>query len=360
MTAGASDRFLEGKVSRISMSKRALTDREKLVLREIIAQYILTADPIGSRTLSKRLKGRFSPATIRNVMADLEELGLLDQPHTSAGRIPTELGYRLFVDDLMALARLSGREKDLLDREIILSGSSSIRNVLEQTAHLLAEISHLLCVVISPHFQEGVLHRIDLIGVGGEKILVVITIETGLVRSLLLELQAAINREEIEWVTAYLNERLSGLTLEEIRKTIAQRLRGSEAEKISVVQTVLNRAQEVFSFGERQDYLVEGVSALASQPEFYNVEELRKMLTLVEDKKLFVHLFAKREGGVDIKIGRENSSWPISSLSVVSAPYKFGNLCGAVGLIGPTRMNYPKAVTIVEYTAKKIDSLCTE
>lgn len=342
------------------MNKRALSDREKLILREVIAQFILTAHPIGSRTLSRRLKGRFSPATIRNVMADLEELGLLDQPHTSAGRVPTELGYRIFVDDLMDHSRLTPREKELLDREISRLGSTDIVNVLEQTAHLLADISRLLCVVISPRFEEAILHRIDLIGVGGEKILVVITIQTGLVRSLLLELEAAITREEIEWVTAFLNQRLAGLTLAEIRKSIQQRLQGVSAEKTTVIRKVVDRADEVFSFSDRDDYLVNGMRGLASQPEFYNVEELRKVLTLLEDKKLFVHLFARREGGVEVRIGKENQLSPLSSLSIVSAPYRYGNLSGAIGLIGPTRMNYPKAVSIIEYTSQKIDSIVGE
>jgi heat-inducible transcriptional repressor len=342
------------------MNKRALSDREKLILREVIAQFILTAHPIGSRTLSRRLKGRFSPATIRNVMADLEELGLLDQPHTSAGRVPTELGYRIFVDDLMDHSRLTPREKELLDREISRLGSTDIVNVLEQTAHLLADISRLLCVVISPRFEEAILHRIDLIGVGGEKILVVITIQTGLVRSLLLELEAAITREEIEWVTAFLNQRLAGLTLAEIRNSIQQRLQGIASDKTAVIRKVVDRADEVFSFSERDDYLVNGMRGLASQPEFYNVEELRKVLTLLEDKKLFVHLFARREGGVEVRIGKENQLSPLSSLSIVSAPYRYGNLSGAIGLIGPTRMNYPKAVSIIEYTSQKIDSIAGE
>lgn len=342
------------------MSKRELNDREKMILREVIAEYILTATPIASRTLSKRLKGRFSPATIRNVMADLEELGLLDQPHTSAGRIPTELGYRLFVDDLMAHARLSPREKELLDREITRVKSVDIVNVLEQTAHLLSDISNLLCVVMSPRFQEGILHRIDLISIGGEKILAVITIQSGLVRSLLLEVEARITREELEWVTAFLNQRLSGLMLEEIRKSIANRLKGPQVDNTPVLRTVVNQADRVFAFSDRDDYVVDGMHALASQPEFYNVDELRKVLTLLEDKKMFLHLFARNEGGVEVKIGRENAPGPLSSLSIVSAPYRYGNLAGAVGLIGPTRMNYPKAITIVEYTARKIDSLGEE
>jgi heat-inducible transcriptional repressor len=344
----------------MATKKRELSEREKLILREVIAQYVLTASPIASRTLSKRLKGHLSPATIRNVMSDLEELGLLNHPHTSAGRIPTELGYRLFVDDLMDRARLSPREKELLDREITRIRSSNITSVLEQTAHLLADISRLLCVVLSPHLPEGILHRIDLIGIGGERILIVITVQSGLVRSLLLEVQSAITREETEWVTAYLNQRLSGLSLSEIRKSISERLRGGGANSRPVVKTVVDHAAEVFTFEAHKNYVVEGVRGLASQPEFYEVEALRKILSLIEDKKLFVHLFAKREGGLEVRIGHENELSPLSSLSIVSAPYQYGDLHGAIGLIGPLRMNYSKAVSIVEYASAKIDSLSDE
>jgi heat-inducible transcriptional repressor len=128
---------------------------------------------------------------------------------------------------------------------------------------------------------------------------------------------------------------------------------------VPVLRTMVHQANRVFSFSDRDDYVVDGVRALAGQPEFYSVEELRKVLTLLEDKNMFLHLFARKEGGVEIKIGRENVG-PLSSLSIVSAPYRYGNLCGAIGLIGPTRMNYSKAVSIVEYTARKIDELGEE
>jgi heat-inducible transcriptional repressor len=337
------------------MSKRELTDREKLILREVIAKYITRAEPVGSRTLSKQLGGRFSPATIRNVMADLEELGLLYQPHTSAGRIPTEHGYRIFVDGLMDHGRLTNREKDLLDQRISKIVTADVKDVLEQTAHLLAEISNLLCVVMSPPLREGVLHRLDLVGLGSGKVLMVITIQSGFVRSLFLEVQSEVEREELEWLVAFLNQKLSGLKLDEIRNTIHDRLRGTGVEKSLLARTMINHADQLFTFNERDDYLVGGMRELASQPEFYNVEELRKILSLLEDKSLFLHLFAREVDGVQVKIGRENAVKSLSSLSIVTAPYKFRNLCGAIGLIGPTRMDYPKAVTVVEYAAKKID-----
>jgi heat-inducible transcriptional repressor len=342
------------------MVNRELTDRERLILREVTAQYILNATPIGSRTLSKRLEGEFSSATIRNVMADLEELGLLYQPHTSAGRVPTEQGYRFFVDSLMVHGRLSSREKELLDREISRLVSSNVQDVLKQTAQILGEISNLLCVIMSPPLREGILHRIDLVGIGNDKILLVITIQSGFVRSMFLEVQSAVSRDEIEWLTAYLNQRLSGLKLSEIRGSIHKRLRGGGVENSRLMRTVLDHAQEVFNFNAQDDYLFGGVNSLAAQPEFYNVEELRKVLTLLEDQSLFLHLFAREEDGVQVKIGRENAVKSLSSLSIVTAPYKFRKLSGAIGIIGPTRMNYPKTVSIVEYVTQKIDTTIGE
>lgn len=344
----------------ISKKERVLTEREKLILREVIGQYILNAAPVGSRTLSKRLGGRFSPATIRNVMSDLEEIGLLCQPHTSAGRIPTERGYRLFVDNLMEHGRLTSRERKLLDGEISKIVLGDIKDVLRQTAHLLAEISNLLCVVMSPPLREGILHRLDLVGVGGDKILLVITIQSGFVRSMFLEVQSQISRENIEWLTAFLNHRLSGLKLSEVRSSIHERLRGAGVDNLPVIRAMVDRADEVFSFTGTDEYLVGGVKSLTSQPEFYNVEELRKILTLLEDQSLFLHLFAREEDGVRVRIGRENAVQSLSSLSIVTAPYRFRSLSGAIGLIGPTRMDYPRAVTVVEYTVKKIDSTVGE
>ncbi len=342
------------------MLSRELTAREKLVLREVIAQYILNAMPIGSRTLSKRLEGRFSAATIRNVMADLEELGLLYQPHTSAGRIPTEMGYRLFVDSLMKYSNLTSREKDLLDSQIGKLVTTDIKNVLEQTAQILAEISNLLCVVMSPPLREGVLHRLDLIGIGGGKVLIVVTIQSGFVRSLFLEVQSEVNREDLEWLTAFLNQRLSGLKLSEIKSTIHNRMKGADIEKSTIAKTLLDQADRIFDFNDQDEYLVGGVRELTLQPEFYNVEELRKILTVLEDKSLFMHLFARQTDGVQVKIGRENAAKSLSSLSIITAPYKFRNLSGAIGLIGPTRLNYPKAVSVIEYAASKIDKAIKE
>lgn len=342
------------------MLKLDLTEREKLILREVVAQYIVSAMPVGSRTLSKKLRGQISPATIRNVMADLEELGLLYQPYTSAGRIPTEKGYRLFVDNLMAHRELTSRERDLLDRKISKIVTRDVKDVLEQTAHLLAEISNLLCVVMSPPLREGILHRIDLMGIGGGRILMVITIQSGFVRSLFLEVKSEIDQEEIEWVSAFLNQRLSGLKLSNVRETIHERLKGTGIEKSVLGKSVMSQAESLFSFSEQEDYLVGGVHELASQPEFYNVEELRKILSLLEDKSLFVHLFAREAKELQVRIGRENATKSLSSLSIVTAPYKFRRLCGAIGLVGPTRMDYPKAVSIIEYAAKKIDDTLEE
>jgi len=338
------------------MLKFELTEREKLVLREVIGQYILTATPVGSRTLAKRFNFKLSPATIRNVMADLEEKGLLYQPHTSAGRIPSELGYRLFVDNLMAHQELTARERDLLDSEINKFVTRDVKNVLEQTARLLAEISNLLCVVMSPPLREGILHRIDLIGAGGDKVLVVITIQSGFVRSMFLEVQSEIKPEELEYAGALMNQRLSGLKLSEIRGTINERLKDSGIERIPLMRSMVAKAQDLFSFVEDDDYLFGGMHELAAQPEFYNVEELRKIISLLEDKSMFVHLFARQADGVQVRIGRENAAKSLSALSIVTAPYKFRQLCGAIGLIGPTRMDYPKAVSIIEYTARKIDA----
>ncbi|MBU0519549.1 heat-inducible transcriptional repressor HrcA [bacterium] len=338
------------------MLKRDLTEREKLVLREVVGQYILKAVPVGSRTLAKQSNFKLSPATIRNAMADLEEMGLLYQPHTSAGRIPSESGYRLFVDNLMAHQELTSREKDLLDGEINKIVTSDVKDVLEQTARLLAEISNLLCVVMSPPLREGILHRIDLIGAGGDKILAVITIQSGFVRSMFLEVQSEIKPEELEYATAFLNQRLSGLKLSDIRDTLNERLKGSGIERIPLMKSMAARAEDLFSFAEKEDYLFGGVGELAAQPEFYNVAELRKILSLLEDKSMFMHLFARQVDGVQVRIGRENATKSLSTLSIVTAPYKFRQLCGAIGLIGPTRMDYPKAVSIVEYAAKKIDA----
>ncbi|MDH4034113.1 MAG: heat-inducible transcriptional repressor HrcA, partial [candidate division Zixibacteria bacterium] len=205
------------------MAFEHLSEREKQVLYNLITHYIQSADPVGSRVIANRFTMGLSSATIRNTLQDLEELGLVEQPHTSAGRIPTDLGYRVYVDFLLKPDQLSAKEK-LVIRDAVLKEGRGVDAILGQTCKVLGDITRELGVSIAPRFDEGVLKRLQLVPISDERIMVIVVVKSGLARSVIIEIQAAISETSLRQVEAVLNERLCGLTLGDIRRTITDRL----------------------------------------------------------------------------------------------------------------------------------------
>ncbi|MCK4573781.1 MAG: heat-inducible transcription repressor HrcA, partial [candidate division Zixibacteria bacterium] len=205
------------------MAFENLSQREKEILNNLISYYISTADPVGSRAIANKFAMGISSATIRNTLQDLEELGLVQQPHTSAGRIPTDLGYRVYVDYLLKPEGLTDAEKSRI-RESILKEGRGVNEILGQTCRVLSDITHQLGVTIAPRFDEGILRRIELIPVSDEKLMIVVVVQSGLARSVILEIEANISEVSLREVETVLNERLTGLTLGHIKETISERL----------------------------------------------------------------------------------------------------------------------------------------
>ncbi|MBI3788564.1 MAG: heat-inducible transcription repressor HrcA, partial [Ignavibacteriales bacterium] len=210
-------------------TKEGLNEREREILRHVVYNYIQTAIPVGSRYISKKFESHLSPATIRNVMADLEESGYLSHPHTSAGRVPTDIGYRYYIDFLMDVEQLS--QQDKLEIQNQLGGTTEPETLLRETSKLLGKISKQLSIVSSPHISSGIFEKLELIPISSSKVLVVISIRSGLVKTLMLEVGTEISRQLLEQVGRILNERLSGLTLLEIRDTFVERIRDLQDER---------------------------------------------------------------------------------------------------------------------------------
>jgi len=340
------------------MAFENLTEREKAVLQSLINYYIATARPVGSRLIANKYKLGISPATIRNTMQDLEEMGFVTHPHTSAGRVPTDKGYRVYVDTLLEPEELTNSEEEQIKTEIWLD-YAAVEDLLEQTSRVLGMVSNQLGVTIAPRFDQGILTHIDLIPVAEKKILVVLAVKHGLVRTVLLEAESSLEIETLEKTTGILNERLCGLTLGEIKNSMEQRLKETSTADPKLIKVFLESSENLLNFSEIEQVHLGGTTNIVDQPEFKDREKLRSLIEVIEEKKLLAELISAKgiKEGITITIGKEIERGEMQSCSLVTSSYKAGKVSGTIGIIGPTRMRYAKLVSLVDYTAKLLSDI---
>ena len=339
-----------------------LSDRERQVLEAVIETYVQTAEPAGSRTISKRHQLGLSPATIRNTMSDLEEKGYLYHPHTSAGRIPTDLAYRVYVDYLMRPPLVAPAEAQHIRGE--LEGQrSAVETILSRAAQVLGVLTNELGVAVSPTIEEAVLERLDLLQVSSERLLLVLALRSGAVRTIFVEVRSELAPESVQKVAVVLNERLAGLTLKEIRATLAQRLRDatpSEPGPSELLNIFIQEADELFEVPVAQAGPIHlgSTQPLAGQPEFSTRAQLQGLLDVTERRDLLRDALSARGGeGLTISIGQEHADARLSTFTLVTSTYRFGPLTGVIGVMGPTRMPYDKIAALVNHTSQLVGEL---
>ena len=336
-----------------------LSDREQSVLRHVVHNYIVTAIPVGSRYISKHFESLLSPATIRNVMSDLEESGYLSQPHTSAGRVPTDMGYRYYVDFLMELEKISDKEK-LIIREH-LDKAIDAEELLRDSSRLLGKISNQLSIVTSPHLGTGVFQKLELMQVSSSKLLVLISIQSGIIRTIMLEVGMELKKDVLDQVGRILNERLSGLTLREIRDTFVDRLSDYKDERTGLIRLFVDSVDQLFDDSkEREKVHIAGTGNLIEHPEFGDPKNFRSVIEMIENEDIIVHLLEKHDipnKDFVITIGAENEETKALDYSLVTATYSANGVSGRVGIMGSTRMNYSKLIPLVDHVAKTIAAL---
>ena len=345
-----------------------LTPRERRVLEAVIQTYVQTAEPAGSRVLSRRFGLGVSPATIRNTMSDLEDKGFLSHPHTSAGRVPTDKAYRAYVDSLLSSpsSAIVVAERERL-REEIAGSSSTIEIILRRAAQSLGVLTQELGVALAPRLDASVLRRLELVQVGGDRLLLVLTLDGGVVRTVFVEVRGRLADTAVAEVTRVLNERLAGHTLRELRMSVADRLRDSSTkpEAAELLNIFVQEGESLFDAAlpmAEGSVIVGQASVLASQPEFGGAESMRRLLTLTEEPaRLADALRRKHEGdekpGVSITIGSEHGDPRFDQFTVVTAEYQVGALNGVIGVIGPTRMPYDKVISLVQHTSRLLSDL---
>lgn len=344
------------------MLHEQLSERELRVLEAVVQTYIETAEPAGSQTIARRFGLGVSPATIRNVMGELERQGFLFHPHTSAGRVPTERAYRLYVDSLMRSSRRpSASERQALESEI--EGSrSTLDEILRRAAQVLGVLTQELGVAVSPAFNELVLERLELIPVSSERLLLVFNLRGGVVRTIFVQVSSVpMAAPSVQRVAQLLNERLGGLRLGEIRQSLLERLRDADVApgQRELLNIFIAERDDIFDLSKDASAVVLGsAQMLADQPEFASNAAMRGLLELTERRDLLRQaLDSRRRNGLSITIGGENLDPRLSDFTLVTSSYQAGDLKGVIGVMGPTRMPYEKIIGLVEHTSRLVEGL---
>jgi heat-inducible transcriptional repressor len=336
-----------------------LTDRGKKVLYAVVQSYIERPDPVGSRFVTKKYAFNLSSATIRNIMADLEELGFLSQPHTSAGRIPTDKGYRFYVDSMKRdkeldeefMERLRGRMEALRD---------DMDDLLKEATLLLSEMSHNLVFAIPLLPGKSTLNRIQLYRYRGSSIAAVLLTNEGVIKNKILDSDFGLTQRELNRVSDFLNSEFGGYTVNEILSMLIRQMSRERDICDSLISRAVAICKEALTFPS-SDIILSGISELIGLPEFSN--KIDEMVKAIEDKHRIVKLLEglSSTGGVNVIIGSENPDERLRNLSIVTASYEWdGRSLGSVGMIGPTRMDYSMTIPLVDMTAKLISTALSE
>ncbi|MEW5978182.1 MAG: heat-inducible transcriptional repressor HrcA [Acidobacteriota bacterium] len=338
---------------------RELTDREEDILKTIITLHIAHGKPVGSRILSKRHREKLSPASIRNIMADLEEAGYLMHPHTSAGRIPTDKGYRFYVDNLIEKDNLNKSEQESISEDIFKTDSHD--NVLMRISHTVSQLTDNIGFVISPSLGQNSLKHIELIALSENRILVVLVARSGLVQNRIIRMAEPFSQSELDQTARYVNENYAGYSLLAIRNSVLQKMSEEKALYDRLLKNVIllcDRGLIDEVSGQDVDIYVDGASNLINKPEFADTVRMRSLFRTFEEKSKLVKILnecinAKPGDGVRIIIGSENTNPGMQDYALISSPLiQQDQSLGSVGILGPIRMEYARAISVVDYVAK--------
>ncbi len=347
-----------------SMAESDLTERAQLLFKALVERYIRDGQPVGSRTLARDSGLRLSPATIRNVMADLEELGLIASPHTSAGRIPTVQGYRFFVDSLLTIKPLDEREVSSLAQSIQLPSKAIYepKQLLTNASSLLSSITAMAGVVMLPRRDLQALRQVEFLPLSERRVLVILVINNQEVQNRVIETSRDYSASELQEAANYLNSHFAGHDLRTVRSELLQEMEEAQQQMNKLMIATIEMAEKAFDQGAANDggdFLMAGQTNLMNYSEMSDMDRLRQLFEAFNEKRDILHLLDQSldAEGIQIFIGDESGREVLESCSVVTAPYTIeGQLVGVLGVIGPTRMRYDRVIPIVDVTAKLIGS----
>ncbi len=339
-----------------------LDERIHRVLWAVVESYITKPDPVGSRFVTKKYAFNLSPATIRNIMADLEDMGFLHQPHTSAGRIPTDKGYRFYVDGLAG----RGSSPDAYLAEVVIHRLETIRNdinaLLKETSKALSTASHYLGVALAPRPDKATLRGINLFRYKEGQVMTVLLTDEGIVKNKCIPLDADLTQRDLNRIAEYLSSEFAGHTIDEIRTRVVNEMQRDKAICDTLICRAIAICREVLSF-DYGDVFISGLSEVLGLPDFSDLRRIKEISRAIEDRHLIIRLLdtLSQSEGVKVVIGSENADSDMKRLSIVVSTYSEGDRpIGTIGIIGPTRMDYLKAITVVDTTAKFLTRVLSE
>ncbi len=339
-----------------------LNERSQLVLRSIIENYIQSSEPIGSRSLSKSLGVKLSPATIRNIMSDLADLGFLIQTHTSAGRVPTDSAYRFYVDSLAPPASIPEQIKQKLSA-VPNEHGTQVEEILAETVHLLADLTKFACVVSTPKAAVSRLQRIELIKLSEDRILVILVTKAGVVRDKIIFVNESHSQKFLNSVTEFLNKKFKDRSMQEIRDEIHQSLVNDRSRYHELLAHAVRIGKKAFELNQPGEMLIDGQMNLLLDSHFHELSSVRSLIDAFDQKSAILKILddSMKQKGVHIFIGVENDFKLLQDCTLITASYRNNqNVLGSIGVVGPTSMDYKRIISMVDYTAHILSKTITE
>ncbi len=332
-----------------------LSERQKLILSAIVDDYIRSAEPVGSRSISKRGDVAYSPATIRNEMSDLEEMGYLEQPHTSAGRIPSHKGYRYYVDHLLKFGLLSNHEMQTM-KGFFNDKIQEIEQVAQQAAMILSGLTNYTSIVLGPEMFSTSLRHMQFLPLNSESAVAIIVTSTGHVENKIIKIPAGVPMNEIEKVVQILNDRLQGVPLVQLKSKLYSEIVEEIRKHVSKYKELIRMVESALISDEMNRVFLGGTTNMLIQPEFKDVEKVKTILDLFDETETIARMFSSVPEGIQVRIGQENSVEAINNCSLITATYSLdGQILGSIGVLGPTRMDYARIISLLDRFSKDLE-----
>ncbi|WP_205694207.1 heat-inducible transcriptional repressor HrcA [Clostridium sp. JN-9] len=332
-----------------------MDERKIRILEAIINDYIKTAEPVGSRTIAKKYNLGISSATIRNEMADLEDMGYLEQLHSSSGRKPSDKGYRLYVDKLMRIQELSPQEELLIKSHVLDAALYEADKMIKQATLLLSELTKLTCIVKAPSVGKSCIKSMQLVSLDNYNMLLLIVTDSGIIKNNIIKISKKTNADKLLKFNNILNDRLKGLSIEEINLEVINNLKNDFAGYEDIFNSIIPALYESLNISDNSNIYMEGTTNIFNYPEYNNITKAKDFLSMLEDKVKVSGLLSSNSK-ISVKIGEENPVEDAKECSVISAIYSLGDRpLGSIGVIGPTRIPYSKIITIIAKIVKEIN-----
>ncbi|GBF73746.1 heat-inducible transcriptional repressor HrcA [Paenibacillus sp. 598K] len=333
-----------------------MTERQRMILNAIVDDYIRSAEPVGSRSISKRGDVAFSPATIRNEMADLEDLGFLEQPHTSAGRVPSTKGYRYYVDHLVKIGEVNEQELERI-RVFLADKMNLMEQVIQHAAMILSNLTNYTSIVLGPEIFTNSLKHFQLIPLNEDTAVAIVVTNTGHVENRTISIPKGMDMSEMEKVVRILNVKLAGVPLTHLRSRLFSEVGAELGRYVTHCEQLLHVLDEALARDEDQRVYVSGTTNMLTQPEFKDVDKVKSLLDLFDETPTLMKLVSSLPDGIQVKIGTENGHQAISNCSLITASYSLdGHSLGTIGILGPTRMEYGKVISLLDALSKDMVS----